>query len=102
MRRLRPANSRVIHLRTLRLGQEELLVAAKISVGAAAVGRDIAAAIDDAESGMRAAVPKAQVIYLEPDLHREDGQHPGRVPGQGQVSDAARISAEAGPQDTQA
>jgi cation diffusion facilitator family transporter len=80
-------HNRVIHLKTLHLGPEELLVAAKISVGAAETGRDIAASIDGAESRIRAAVPIARVIYLEPDLHRGD------VPGVGQVP------AEARPQD---
>lgn len=59
----------VIHLRTLHLGPEELLVAAKIEVtgGDAA---SIARAIDDAEVRVRAAVPTAHLIYLEPDLRR--------------------------------
>ncbi|MCG2799860.1 MAG: cation diffusion facilitator family transporter [Cellulomonas sp.] len=59
----------VIHLRTLHLGPEELLVAAKIeiSTGDAAA---IAHAIDEAEGRVRAAVPTAQLIYLEPDLRR--------------------------------
>ncbi|HET7138993.1 MAG TPA: cation diffusion facilitator family transporter [Arthrobacter sp.] len=65
---------RIIHLKTLHLGPEELLVAAKISVGAAETGRDIAAAIDAAESRIRTAVPIARVIYLEPDLHRGDAK----------------------------
>ena len=33
-------------------------------------GQDIAQAIDDAEQRIRAAVPIARVIYLEPDVHR--------------------------------
>lgn len=59
----------VIHLRTLHLGPEELLVAAKIEVtgGDAA---SIARAIDAAEVRVRAAVPTAHLIYLEPDLRR--------------------------------
>jgi cation diffusion facilitator family transporter len=60
----------VIHLRTLHLGPEELLVAAKIEVGAAESAADVAAAIDAAEARVRAAVPIATVIYLEPDLRR--------------------------------
>ncbi len=60
----------IIHLKTLHLGPEELLVAAKISVGAADSGREIAAAIDAAESRIREAVPTARLIYLEPDLQR--------------------------------
>lgn len=60
----------VIHLRTLHLGPEELLVAAKIEVTADESAADIAAAIDAAEVRVRAAVPIARVIYLEPDLRR--------------------------------
>lgn len=62
--------TRIIHLRTMHLGPEELLVAAKISVGAADSGQAIAKAIDDAELRVRTAVPIARVIYLEPDLER--------------------------------
>lgn len=60
----------VIHLRTLHLGPDELLVAAKIDVPADASGADIARAIDAAEDRIRDAVPIARVIYLEPDLRR--------------------------------
>jgi cation diffusion facilitator family transporter len=60
----------IIHIKTMHLGPEELLVAAKISVGAADSGRDIAAAIDAAEVRIREAVPTARVIYLEPDVQR--------------------------------
>ncbi|NKY30368.1 cation diffusion facilitator family transporter [Nocardia gamkensis] len=63
---------RVIHLKTQYLGPDELLVAAKIGV---VPGLDLAAiadAIDDAESRVRAAVPAARVIYLEPDLYRTE------------------------------
>jgi cation diffusion facilitator family transporter len=61
---------RIIHLKTLHLGPEELLVAAKIAVSRSATGEQIATAIDDCEARIRAAVPIARVIYLEPDLHR--------------------------------
>ena len=60
----------VIHLRTLHLGPEELLVAAKIEVDGATTAADVARAIDDAEVRVRAACPIATVIYLEPDLRR--------------------------------
>jgi cation diffusion facilitator family transporter len=60
----------VIHLRTLHLGPEELLVAAKIEVTSAETATEIAQAIDDAEARVRAAVPIATTIYLEPDLLR--------------------------------
>lgn len=62
--------TRIIHLKTMHLGPEELLVAAKISVGAADSGQAIAKAIDDAELRIRTAVPIARVIYLEPDVER--------------------------------
>ena len=64
--------ARIIHLRTLHLGPEELLVAAKIGIGAADSGLDISTAIDSAEARIRQAVPIARVIYLEPDLERVD------------------------------
>src|SRR4029450_14102166 len=67
-----PGVRRIIHLRTLHLGPEELLVAAKIGVGADDEGTDIAATIDNAEARVRAAVPTAKVIYLEPDIYRPD------------------------------
>lgn len=60
----------VIHLRTMHLGPEELLVAAKIEVTADESAADVAGAIDAAERRVRAAVPIARVIYLEPDLRR--------------------------------
>ncbi|MHA7305784.1 cation diffusion facilitator family transporter [Arthrobacter sp. TMN-49] len=64
-----PGVSKIIHLKTLHLGPEELLVAAKIAVDAAETGAEIAKAIDDAEKRVRAAVPIAKVIYLEPDIY---------------------------------
>jgi cation diffusion facilitator family transporter len=64
---------RVIHLRTMHLGPEELLVGAKISLPPATTLSDVARAIDAAEERVRSAVPTARVIYLEPDLDREPG-----------------------------
>ncbi|WP_328871805.1 cation diffusion facilitator family transporter [Streptomyces sp. NBC_00287] len=61
----------IIHMRTLHLGPEELLVAAKIAVQHEDTATEIAAAIDAAESRIRAAVPIARVIYLEPDIYSE-------------------------------
>jgi cation diffusion facilitator family transporter len=60
---------RVIHLKTLHLGPEELLVAAKIGVPAGESAREVARAIDAAEQRVRAAVPIARLIYLEPDIY---------------------------------
>ena len=61
----------VIHMRTLYLGPEELLVAAKIGVRHDGSAAQVAVAIDAAEARIRAAVPISRVIYLEPDIQRE-------------------------------
>jgi cation diffusion facilitator family transporter len=60
----------VIHMKTLHLGPDEVLVAAKIAVARADTAADVAADIDAAEARIRAAVPIARLIYLEPDLRR--------------------------------
>jgi cation diffusion facilitator family transporter len=63
---------RVIHMKTLHLGPEELLVAAKVSVAGGAAAEEVARAIDEAEVAIRTAEPTARAIYLEPDLYRAD------------------------------
>jgi cation diffusion facilitator family transporter len=62
----------VIHMKTLHLGPEELLVAAKIAVSATDTAADVARAIDRAEVAIREAEPTARAVYLEPDLRREN------------------------------
>ena len=62
--------NRVISMRTLHVGPDELLVAAKIAIDRDETGAEIAAAIDAAEVSVRTAVPTARYIYLEPDLDR--------------------------------
>lgn len=61
---------RVLHIRTQYIGPEELLVAAKIALTPGLPVEAAARAIDEAESRVRAAVPDARMIYLEPDLDR--------------------------------
>jgi divalent metal cation (Fe/Co/Zn/Cd) transporter len=72
-------------MRTLHLGPEELLVAAKIAVRHDNTAGEIASAIDAAETRIRTAVPIARVIYLEPDIYREAeaarGADPEATPG---------------------
>ncbi|MCX5373398.1 cation diffusion facilitator family transporter [Streptomyces sp. NBC_00015] len=63
--------TRVIHMRTLHLGPEELLVAAKIAVQHDDTASQVATAINAAEARIRTAVPIARVIYLEPDIYSE-------------------------------
>ena len=75
-----PGVERVIHLRTVHVGPDELLVAAKIAILESDTGTQISRAINDAEVSLRAAVPSARYIFLEPDLDlgRDTGSH---VPG---------------------
>ncbi|MCV7258001.1 cation diffusion facilitator family transporter [Mycobacterium shimoidei] len=74
---------RLIHLRTQYLGPEEMLVGAKIAVDPHLDLTTVAATIDAAEANIRAKVPAARVIYLEPDLDRatSDGPAPPRAAG---------------------
>nr|WP_221316782.1 cation diffusion facilitator family transporter [Saccharopolyspora gloriosae] len=76
---------KVIHIRTQYLGPDELLIAAKIGLAPSITAAEVAEAIDDAEARVRAKVPAARLIYLEPDLDR--GVDPAEenapaVPGQ--------------------
>ncbi|MFJ8674032.1 cation diffusion facilitator family transporter [Streptomyces sp. NPDC093589] len=77
--------TRIIHMRTLHLGPEELLVAAKIAVQHDDTATQVADAINAAEARIREAVPIARVIYLEPDIYREAvaaaGNDPAKDPG---------------------
>ncbi|GGY60159.1 cation diffusion facilitator family transporter [Streptomyces tanashiensis] len=77
--------TRLIHMRTLHLGPEELLVAAKIAVQHDETATEVAHAINAAEERIRAAVPIARVIYLEPDIYSEAaasaGRNPAKTPG---------------------
>ena len=60
----------IIHLRTLHLGPDELLVALKVAVPSDAQAQDVAAETDAAEKRIRAAVPEAKYIFVETDLLR--------------------------------
>jgi cation diffusion facilitator family transporter len=58
----------IIHAKTLYLGPDELLVAAKVAMAPTVSLADISQRIDAIEARVRAAVPVARVIYLEPDV----------------------------------
>lgn len=74
-----PDIDRVIHMKTLHVGPEELLIAAKIAVGSADTGNQVAAAIDAAEAAVRRAEPDLDLlIYLEPAIDTGDAQ-PGSI-----------------------
>jgi cation diffusion facilitator family transporter len=64
-----PETKRIIHMKTLYLGPDELLVAAKLAFSASHRFADVAADINSVESRIRAAVPSAQAIYIEPDVY---------------------------------
>jgi cation diffusion facilitator family transporter len=82
-----PEVSRVIHMRTVHISPDSILVAAKIGVRATDSAAQIAAGIDAAERRVRAAVPTASTIYLEPDIYR---------PGQADQTDPSIRSAQRG------
>jgi cation diffusion facilitator family transporter len=62
---------RIIHMRTLHVGPEELLVAAKVAVTTTDTADEIADAINRAELASRQAVPSLTLLmYIEPDVDR--------------------------------
>jgi cation diffusion facilitator family transporter len=69
----------IIHIRTLYVGPDELMIAAKIAVAPTESAAEVAAAINEAEARVRAAVPEAKLIFLEPDIARGTGG-PASVP----------------------
>ena len=68
---------RLIHMRTEYLGPEELLIAAKIAVHHDDTAVEVARGIDAAEAKIRAQVPEAKLIYLEPALYEAAGAGSG-------------------------
>jgi cation diffusion facilitator family transporter len=69
---LGPGVERIIHMKTLHLGPEELLVAAKVAVPRAERADDVARHINETEARIRKALPIARVIYIEPDIYRPE------------------------------
>jgi len=65
-----PGVQRVIHMRTMHLSPDQLLIAAKIAVNGADTAAEVARLIDGAERRVRAAVDLECTIYLEPDIDR--------------------------------
>lgn len=68
-----PGVESIIHMRTLHTGPDELLVAVKIGVPADVASQTVARVIDEAEQRVRAVVPTAKWIYVEPDIQRAAG-----------------------------
>ncbi len=74
-----PAVRRLIHARTLHIGPDDVLVAAKVEFAPGLSGDELAVAIDSVESTVRQQVPLARLIYVEPDVFHEtaDAAAPG-------------------------
>jgi cation diffusion facilitator family transporter len=64
-----PEVARIISLRTLHHGPDDVLVAAKLELTSDTVPA-LARAIDSVEARVRASVPTARLIFLEPDVYR--------------------------------
>ena len=87
-----PEVEQLIHMKTLYLGPDELLVAMKVAVTPTQSAADVAAAINAVERRVRAAVPVARVLYIEPDIF-----DPALSAVTGEASTAARGSAGEAP-----
>jgi cation diffusion facilitator family transporter len=66
-----PHVARIIHMRTVHLGPDDLVVASKLAFDPQIDLATLAKAIDEAERRVRAEVPAARLIFLEPDVDRE-------------------------------
>ncbi|HZK37002.1 MAG TPA: cation diffusion facilitator family transporter [Aeromicrobium sp.] len=69
--------SQVIHMKTLHIAPEELLVALKVGIERQVPVEQCAAIIDAIEINIREREPMATQIYIEPDIYR-----PGYVPAE--------------------
>ena len=77
---IEPEVMRVIHIKASHIGPEEILLGAKVEFQHDLTVVEVAAAIDRVERTIRAQVPAARVIYLEPDVHRDHRADPSFVP----------------------
>ncbi len=59
----------IIHMKTLHLGPDELMVGAKIAMSASKRLSQISADVNAIEARIREAVPLATVVYIEPDVY---------------------------------
>lgn len=59
---------RIIHMKTLYLGPDEFMVGVKVSLQPSRTMNEVSYIINLAEKRVRAAVPAARVIYIEPDV----------------------------------
>ncbi|GAA1569612.1 cation diffusion facilitator family transporter [Dactylosporangium maewongense] len=65
-----PQFDRVINMRTMHLGPDELLVAVKVAVPPGRLSEEVSDAINSAEARIRAVLPIATLIFVEPDIYQ--------------------------------
>jgi divalent metal cation (Fe/Co/Zn/Cd) transporter len=65
-----PHVRRILDLRTLHIGPDELLVTAKVELDGDLTFSEVARVVDETQSRVRAEVPAARFIYLEPDVEK--------------------------------
>lgn len=70
-----PSVESVIYVRTQHIGPDDILVGAKVDFDHGLSMAGVASAIDDVEARIRAAVPSATTIFLEPDILRSQPQN---------------------------
>jgi cation diffusion facilitator family transporter len=78
-----PSVRRIIHLRTVHLGPEDVLVATKIEFDPSLTVAELAARIDGVEAEVRNALPDVRLIFIEPDLYRSASDTRGGDGGPG-------------------
>ena len=64
----------IIHLRTMHLGPDDILVTAKVGVAGTDTVAELAPRVDEAEARIRAAVPAARLIFIEPDVRKASAE----------------------------
>ena len=67
-----PDVERILHIRTVHIGPDELFVGCKIEMDATLAFDHVARRVNEIEADIRAQVPEAAVLYLEPDTYRVD------------------------------
>jgi cation diffusion facilitator family transporter len=67
-----PTVGRIIHLRTEHIAPDEIVVATKLEFDHSLSFAQLADEINGVEARMRAAVPAARIIFIEPDVYRPE------------------------------
>jgi cation diffusion facilitator family transporter len=69
-----PSFDQVINMRTMHLGPDELLVAVKVAIAPGLLSEEVSDAINSAEARIRATLPIATLIFVEPDIYQQPEQ----------------------------